>query len=155
MTFRIVPLSYDSFAPLFALSDAELAARGAARVIADAPHAFPCRVSLVDAEPGEELILASFTHHDVASPYRASGPIYVRRGATPAVLEDGEVPDQARRRLLSLRAYDARGWLVDADVAPGTELEPLIARLFAHREVAYLHAHNARPGCYAFTVRRS
>ena len=155
MTFRIEPLSYDPFANLFALSDPELAARGAARVIADAPHAFPCRVSLADAAPGEELILATFTHHDVASPYRASGPIYVRRGATPAALAIGEIPDQARRRLLSLRAYDARGWMIDADVAPGTELEPLIARLFASPAVEYIHAHNARPGCYAFTVRRS
>jgi hypothetical protein len=54
-----------------------------------------------------------------------------------------------------VRAYDARGWLVEADVAPGTELDALIARLFARPEVAYLHAHNARPGCFAFTVRRA
>jgi hypothetical protein len=129
--------------------------RVAARVIADAPHAYPCRVSLADAAVGEELVLVHHAHHDVASPHRASGPIYVRRGAVAASLEAGEIPDQARRRLLSLRAYDARGWLVDADVAPGTELEPLIARLFANRDVAYLHAHNARPGCFAFTVLRS
>lgn len=44
MNFRIRGLEAGQFAHLFALSDAELAALGAVRKIADGPH--PCRISL-------------------------------------------------------------------------------------------------------------
>jgi hypothetical protein len=65
------------------------------------------------------------------------------------------VPDQLRRRLLSVRGFDEQGMLRDADVAQGTALEPLIERLFADPIVAYLHIHMARPGCYAARVDRA
>src|SRR5665811_2125397 len=44
-------------------SDAELAAHGALRKIADGPH--PCRISLTDAAPGDEVILVNYEHHAV------------------------------------------------------------------------------------------
>ena len=82
--YRVIALDPSQFAPLFDLDDQALLARGMRRVIADRHPGFPCRVSLVDAEPGEELLLLPFQHLDVDSPYRASGPIYVRRGAERA-----------------------------------------------------------------------
>jgi hypothetical protein len=60
-----------------------------------------------------------------------------------------------RRRLLSVRAFDARGMMLDAEVVEGVELEPVIARLFADPAVAYLHAHNARRGCYSGRIDRA
>jgi len=49
MSFRILGLPANQFAPLFALSDQELAARRAVRRIADARKpGYPCRVSLTD-----------------------------------------------------------------------------------------------------------
>src|ERR1700722_10168000 len=65
MNFRIRGLEAGQFAHLFGLSDAELAAHGAVRKIADGPR--PCRISLTDATPGDEVILANFEHHAVAS----------------------------------------------------------------------------------------
>ncbi len=152
--FRITALPPEPFAPLFALDDAGLARHGARRRTADAKPGFPCRVSLVDAEPGERLILLPFTHHDVASPYRSSGPIYVHEQARRAVPEVNEVPESVRRRLLSARAYDAGGFMLDAEVTEGRDLEQVIGRLFADERVAYLHLHNARPGCYSCRVDR-
>ena len=116
-TFRISALAAETFAPLFALSDAELAGRGMRRVVADDHPGFPCRVSLEDAQPGESLILLSHLHHDVRGPYRAAGPIYVRERAATASPLPGEVPELVRRRLLSLRAYDAAGMLRGLDAA--------------------------------------
>jgi hypothetical protein len=81
MSFVIRGLSPDTFRPLFALDDAALAARNIRRVVADADRGFPCRVTLEDARQGETLLLLPFLHHDVAGPYRASGPIYVRKAA--------------------------------------------------------------------------
>ena len=100
-------------------------------------------------------MLLPHLHHDVDTPYRASGPIYVREAAVQAQPVIGEVPAPLRSRLLSLRAYDARGMMVWADVVPGSELESGIAQLFAIERSAYLHVHYAKPGCYACRVERA
>ncbi len=153
-TFRISALPAAQFEHLFALSDSELAARDIRRVVADAHPGFPCRVSLVDAEPGETLLLLHHLHHDVHTPYRASGPIYVRTGAVTATPAPGEVPQQVRTRLLSLRAYDAGGMLRVAEVCEGRKLEAVVAAMFAEADVAYVHVHNARPGCFSCRIDR-
>lgn len=75
MSFRIRPLPAAPFRALFDLDDDALTANGARRMVADAPHSAPCRVSLADAEPGERLLLVSHRHLDApASPYRGEGP---------------------------------------------------------------------------------
>ena len=57
MHFRIRGLPAEQFSPLFKLSDAELAQKGAVRRVADARDpGYPCRVSLTDSNPGDELI---------------------------------------------------------------------------------------------------
>jgi hypothetical protein len=154
MRLRITGLPAADFAPLFDLSDAELAARGALRVVADAPHAYPCRVSLTDAAPGDALLLVNYEHQPAATPYRSCHAVYVRQGETTfdAV---GEVPDQLRRRILSLRAFDADGMLLGADLADGPALEAAAERLLALPGAAYLHAHFAKPGCYAARIERA
>lgn len=60
-----------------------------------------------------------------------------------------------RPRLLSLRAYDAAGMMVDADVVDGHEIEALIARLLGRADSAYIHAHNAKRGCYSGRIDRA
>lgn len=154
-SFRIHALPAEPFAPLFALPDAELRARGIRRVIAQESPGYPCRVSLQDAAAGESLLLLPHTHHDVDTPYRASGPIYVREIATQAQPAVDEVPALLRSRLISLRGYDAGGMMVGADVRPGAELEAGIAELFALERVDSLHLHYAKPGCYACRVARA
>jgi hypothetical protein len=154
MTFRIMGLPTQPFTKLFALSDLELAAQGAVRQVADARPGYPCRVSLTDAELGQDVILVHFEHHAVASPYRASHAIYVREGETTYDAID-QVPEQLRLRLLSVRAFDPRGMMVGADVVEGAELEAAIARLFGDERAAYLHVHYAKPGCYAARIERS
>jgi hypothetical protein len=108
-----------------------------------------------DAEVGERLLLVNYTHQPADTPYRASHAIFVREGAEQAYRAVGEVPEVMRRRLISLRAFDAAGMMVDADVAEGEALEPLIARLLADPKAAYLHAHYARFGCFAARIDRA
>jgi hypothetical protein len=153
--FRVVALAAEAFAPLWSLDDEELGARGMRRIVADSKPGSPCRVSLVDAEPGERLLLLNFAHHDVSTPYRSSGPILVRENAVTAHPAVNEIPDMLRSRLLSLRAYGARGMLVDSDIAEGGALDARLAELFADPRVAYVHLHNARPGCFNCRVERA
>ena len=153
--FRIHALPAARFAPLFALSDDELAARDIRRVVADQAASFPCRVSLLDAEPGERLLLLPHEHHAVATPYRASGPVFVRESATDTTPAIGEGPEHLRRRLLSIRAYGDDGMMRIADVVEGTAIESLVARFFDRADVGYLHVHFARYGCYACRITRA
>ncbi len=155
MDFRITGLSPEPFQPLFGLTDAALADLGARRCTADDGASFPCRVSVAHAEPGEELILLSYEHQGAHSPYRAAGPIYVRKNATAAFAATNLIPDPVRARLLSVRAYDAQNLIVEAEVVEGSEIEAQIARFFARANVSYLHIHYARRGCYACRVDRA
>ena len=154
MSFRIRGLHAAAFSALFSMSDQQLIQRGAVRRVAASKPGFPCRISLTDAEVGDEVILVHYEHHAVASPFRASHAIYVRNGEQQYDAVDS-VPPMLRSRLLSVRAFDADGMLADADVADGTDLEALIERQFGHAQTQYLHIHFARPGCYAARVDRA
>ena len=103
------------------------------------------------------LVDTAFLKHHASptSPYRASGPIYARESVTQTASFVNQAPAQQRTRLLSVRAYDVDGIMVDAEVAPGETLEALIARFFARGDVAFLHAHNARRGCYSCRIDRA
>ena len=112
MNFRVTGLPAEPFAPLFALTDAELAARGAVRRIADARNpGYPCRVSLTDSRLGDELLLVNYEHHPVDSPYRMRFAIYVRKGEE-TYDRIGEIPEQLRRRTLAARAFDDGAMMV-------------------------------------------
>ncbi len=149
LTYRIEALPLEPFRPLFALTDAELEAIGARRMIASAPNSAPCRVSLADAEPGEALILVNHVHLDApGSPYRAGGPVFVRETATEAAPIADAVPEVLSRRLLSVRAYDTDGLMLDADVVEGAHLDARLRAWFAQPEVSQIQVHTARRGCY-------
>ena len=155
MSFRITGLPAEDFAPLFALTDAQLAARGAVRRVAEARSpGTPCRISLTDAQPGDELLLVNYEHHPVDSPYRMRFAIFVRKGEE-TYDEVDRVPEQLRLRTLAVRSFDVDAMMVDRELVDGRELEAAIARLFADARAAYLHVHFAAPGCYAARVERA
>ena len=155
MSFVVSALPAEPFAPLFALSDEDLAARGAMRRTVDSKPGFPCRVTLEDAEPGETVLLLNYEHQPADTPFRASHAIYVREGGPEAELAEDEVPQLFRHRIMSLRAFSEAGMMLAAEVAPGAELEPAVERLLAKPDVAYLHAHYAGMGCYAARIDRA
>jgi hypothetical protein len=152
MSYRITGLPAEHFTHLFALSDADLAALGAVRRIADGRH--PCRVSLTDSQPGDEVVLINYEHHPVASPYRMRFAIYVRKGEETYDRVD-QVPEQLRIRTLAVRAFDANAMMLAWELVEGRELEGVIGRLLAEARTAYLHIHFAAPGCYAARVERA
>ncbi|WP_114945025.1 DUF1203 domain-containing protein [Microvirga calopogonii] len=155
MSFQIRGLDAEPFAPLFALNETDLRAIGAKRVHADEADAYPCRVSLTRVAVGEELLLLNHAHQTTAtSPYRAAGPIFVSRNARTGLYRS-ELPPMMRDRLLSLRAYDAEAFIVDADVAEGEDVLRVIERFFADPKVAHIDAHFARRGCFAARIERA
>ena len=152
MTFRILGLPAKEFAHLFALSDVDLAAQGGVRRTVDGKY--PCRVSLTDSEPGEELLLINYEHHPVSSPYRMRFAIFVREG-DQTYDKVNKVPDQLRNRMLAVRSFDANAMMVANQLVDGNEIEPVLEKLLAPSNVDYLHIHYAAAGCYAAKVQRA
>ena len=155
MTFRILGLSPAPFRHLFGLSDTALRAHGAQRHVADRSPGFPDRIELRDAEPGESLLLLNYVHQPADTPYRASHAIFVREGAERAYDAMGEIPEALRRRVLSLRAFDAAHAMCGAELASGDAIADAVARLLADGATAYIQAHYALRGCYAARIERA
>lgn len=152
MTYRITGLDAEPFRPLFALSDEELENRGMRRMTVTEKPGFPCRVSLVDRDIGEEVILLNHVSHDAANPYRASHAIFVA-DAPQAEFVD-EVPPVFEPRMLSLRGFDEEGMMADALITRPREAEAGIRKLFGNPQIAYIHAHNAARGCFSARIDR-
>ena len=131
--FRVSGIPADVIEKFRNLSDDELQKNSVIRQVVDAKPGFPCRVTLQDAEIGERVFLFSFEHLG---------------GRSPEVLR---VPT----RPLSMRAYDVNDLLVNAEVIESAEVEPSIQRLLDDARVAYVHVHNARPGCFSCRIDRA
>lgn len=155
MSFRITGLDPQPFLPLYGLDARELAARGVERHPVDRHPGFPDRIALVDAQPGDAVLLLNYTHQPAPTPYRASHAIFVLEGATERYDRVDEVPRVLRRRTISLRAFDDTHRMVDAALVEGGELAATIAAQLATPAVAYLQAHYALRGCYAARIERA
>ena len=155
MSFQFHALSLVQFEPLFALSDSDLAKVRATRMIVDAKPGYPCRVSLADAEIGETVILVNFEHQSADSPFKAAHAIIVREHAEQAFPDVGTVPEVLATRLISIRAFDDDHDMVAADVVDGSCLSQAIPALLGDPEIAYLHLHNAKRGCFSARATRA
>lgn len=154
MSFRIAGLDPALFDILHVLGDADLKARKIQRVRVTEKPGAPCRISLDDAEIGEAVLLLSYDHQSAATPYQQQGPIFVRE--TKARFDAAnDIPPAMRRRTLSLRGFDGEHNMIEADLTEGAEAETTIARFFANRAVAYIHAHYAKRGCFAARIDRT
>lgn len=152
--YQVIGLDPAPFLPLYGLDDARLQARGVRRLRVDRAQAFPDRVELRDGDVGESMLLLNFQHLDLPTAYRSSHAIFVREGAEQAVCVENRLPAPLQRRSLSLRAFDAEGWMVDAALTAPGEADAELQRLLAAPAVACVHAHYAVRGCYAARIER-
>lgn len=155
MPFRITGLSPEPFRPLYGLSDADLAAHGATRQVADAMPGFPDRIEVRDADPGETLLLVNYVHQPAVTAYRSAHAIFVREGAEERYDAIDTVPEALQVRPISLRGFDDDGLMAAAALVDGSDLGEAIARLLGDPAVAHLHAHYAARGCYAARIDRA
>ena len=152
MTYRIAGLDPEPYRPLFALSDSELEIRGMLRMkVTDA--GFPCRITLVDRDIGDSVLLLNHVSHDVANPYRASHAIFVADGEQASFVD--EVPPVFAARVLSLRGFDGDGMMANAVLAQPGEADAAIRKLFDNPAIETIHAHNATRGCFSAKIERT
>tara|TARA_R110000765_G_scaffold201722_1_gene307137 strand:- start:167 stop:673 length:507 start_codon:yes stop_codon:yes gene_type:complete len=154
MTYQITGLNPDIATAFENAGDAELSSLGAVRMIATSRPGFPCRISLEDADVGEEVILFHHTSHDVDTPYRNCYAIFVRTGLSAAAQYIDAVPPVFDGRNLAMRAFGEDAMLKTASLASPGEADRVIRQLFELDEVAYIDVHNAAYGCFAARVKR-
>ena len=155
-SFIVSALPIERFEHLFGLSDDALAAHGATRVVAGDDGRYPCRVTLEDAAPGQSLLLVNYEHQPAPTPYRSNYAIFVSEAAreTRRMAPD-ELPAVLRGRSIALKAYDAGGMLLNAEMVLADDLAEKARARLDDPAVAYLHAHNAAPGCFAARIDRA
>lgn len=153
--FQIQALPMSQFKDLFSLPDQDLAKHKTIRKTATTKPGSPCRVSLKDANIGETVILVNYFHQIHPTPYQSSHAIYVRENAVQAQCKPNEIPDVLTTRLISIRSFNAEHNMFGASVVEGNTLNLAITEAFENDDVAYLHLHNAKPGCFAASVIRA
>lgn len=154
MDFIVTGLSAEPFMHLYGLTDEVLAGHGVKRYVAVEAPGFPDRIEMREAKPGETLLLLNHVSLPENSPYRASHAIFILEGAKETYSGINEIPPVMFTRLLSLRAFDDGGMMVDAEIAKGDDIEPVIHRLLENDQISYIHAHNAVRGCYSGRIDR-
>ncbi|SDR30569.1 DUF1203 domain-containing protein [Pseudovibrio sp. Tun.PSC04-5.I4] len=154
MTFVITGLRSNEFEALNSLSEEDLAARHVITYVADEKPGFPCRVTLDDAEIGERVFPVNYMYQPNETPYKASHAVFVRENAVEAAPYVDEVPLSLSTRLLALRGLDANHLMVDADIAQGDDIKPLLQKFFENSEIDYIQMHYARRGCFAAVAHR-
>ena len=101
------------------------------------------------------MLLVNYEHQTAPTPYRSNYAIYVSEAARETRRLAGELPPVLRGRPIALRAFDAAGMLVGAELALDDDVEAAVGRQFANPAAAYLHAHNAAHGCFAARIDRA
>lgn len=155
MSFHFNGLAPNQFAPLFELSDTDLAVQNIVKMTADTQPGFPCRVSLQEAQLNDTVLLLNFDHLDVASPYAARHAIFVAQSSRPTPLDVDAIPEVISNRLVSLRAFDQNDHIIDADVAEGSDARAVLERMFADPATCYVDTHAAKRGCFLARATRA
>lgn len=155
MNFQIHALGPARFASLFHHSNEALSEAKAIKLTANVHPGYPCRVSLVDAAVGETVLLVNYPHQPASTPFQAAHAIYVREHAEQAFPEPGTVPELFLKRLISVRAFNERHLITNADVVDGASLHEAIPTMLDDPSVDYLHLHNAKLGCFLARVTRA
>jgi hypothetical protein len=116
----------------------------------------PCRDVLRRAEPGERLILASFTPFSKPGPYKEFGPVFVlAEGESDGAGRDALPLDGYLRERFVIRAYSHAEEIIDAELVTPSEAPSTVERFLAREETAFLHVRFPVYGCFALRVDRS
>ncbi len=155
MAYRIQGLDPAPYRSFWSADDATLAASGVVRQVAKSCPGYPDRITLADAPPGHTVLLMNHVSLTTPSPYHASHAIFVLEGAEDRFDAVDELPPVFFHRPQSIRGFDANGMMRAADLAEGDDIAFVIDRFFEDPDIAEIHAHNAKPGCFNARITRA
>lgn len=154
INFKIYSLDKEQFDNFFEMGENDLNKLNIKKIIVDENPGYPCRVSLEDAEIGEEVMLINYEHIKKNSPYDSKGPIFVRKNAKNKDFGVNEIPSMFIHRTLSIRGYDSNYYMIYANTIKGETLKEILITAFENEKIDFIHIHNSSPGCYNCLVKR-
>jgi len=124
------------------------------RVVAEGGE--PCRDVLRRAQPGEKLILCSFSPFTVEGPYREFGPVFVLANESAEEVSRNKLPlDGYFRDRFVLRAYSKEEAILAAELVTPDDAEQTLERFLSRDDVAFVHARFPTYGCFACRIDRA
>ena len=128
------------------------------RVVAEGGE--PVRDVLRRAQPGEELILASFTPFTKSGPYKEYGPIFVLANPSGESVRRDALPRAGLdttylRQQFAVRAYTASEEIRDAALITSDAFETTVDRFLQSADTAFLHVRFPSYGCFALRIDRA
>jgi len=110
---------------------------------------------MTDLEIGETALLINHTSMEKKTPYMASHAIFIKEEMQSPYNETNKIPDMMFRRLLSLRAFDEDGMIIDDAVVTGEAIETSIREMLENPKVEHIDAHHAGRGCFSSLIKRA
>lgn len=114
----------------------------------------PCRHCLRITKPGEHLIVFAYQPFAKVGPYAEVGPVFVHAASCKWYANRDTFPEDFRKRILTMRGYNAEGTIETAELSEAGNPEATIERLFSNERVRFIHARNPAWGCYDFRIDR-
>jgi hypothetical protein len=118
----------------------------------------PCRDVLRRAQPGEELLLASFSPFTQVGPYREYGPVFVLAHASDEPVARDVLPvigtQPYLREQFVIRAYSHAEEILDASLVTQAAAAAAVADFLARDSVAFVHLRFPTYGCFACRIDR-
>lgn len=117
----------------------------------------PCRDVLRRAQPGEELILASFSPFAKSGPYKEFGPVFLLANESDEQADRSAFPTGSGylRERFVLRAYSQEESILDAVMLTPEDFDATLETFLASPDVAFVHARFPTYGCFACRIDRA
>ncbi|MBA2564605.1 MAG: DUF1203 domain-containing protein [Gemmatimonadetes bacterium] len=113
----------------------------------------PCRLCLDKFTAGaDRRLLFTYDPFDGYESLPLPGPVFVHEAGCERWDEHAGFPEQLRGLLLTLNAYARGRRLIAQEYVADGAVAPVLQRLLAHPELAFIHVRNTEAGCFMFTV---
>jgi hypothetical protein len=120
-----------------------------------AVDAAPCRHCLRTFTVGaDRRILFTYDRFAGVESRPQPGPIYVHAEDCPHYPEDAGFPEELRGSPRTLEAYGRGRRLLVQEYVEDGRFEPVIAQLFARKDVDYIQVNSTTAGCFTFRIER-
>jgi hypothetical protein len=116
----------------------------------------PVRCCVRRAEPGERIVLISYSPWTRPHPWAETGPVYVHAERCAGYTGDGAYPVGFDRDRSMLYPFDATGARIPEHVTyvgPNDDHGAAVRDLLATPGVEVVHVRSAIAGCYTFQAR--